>query len=186
MKPQVKLKGVVLIILVLLAIISVGYIFSMTQQNSKPIPTPKALNVPDWNMVIPGTSTEQEVVNTLGTPKGKVGDVSNYPSRNLAIDSQIYYQKEVVGLIKETVGYSEKRNIDEISSKYGVAPNMLYGPDAVNGYFLFVYPTNGIAYLGNPNTKSLLEVWYFQPTTIDDFLNKWGSGYSLKPQRSGF
>ena len=63
---------------------------------------------------------------------------------------------------------------------------MLYGPDSVNGYYLFVYPTGGIAYLGNPITKSLLEIWRFIPTDINTLINNWAQNYSIEQPPAKF
>ncbi|MCX6704903.1 MAG: hypothetical protein NT162_01015 [Candidatus Woesebacteria bacterium] len=184
---KINVKTIVLGALVLLALISIAYVFSVTKKGgglgleTTPTTTPSEIN-----KIVPGKSTEVEVFDALGKPKLVNGDVQTFDSLSPTRDNQIVYQEGVAQLIKEIVAYSEKRNTDEVALKYGTSQDMLYGPDSVNGYYLFVYPTEGVAYLGNPISKSLLEIWRFSSTDINTFINKWGQGYFTTPPKEGF
>jgi hypothetical protein len=184
MKNLFKNKKIItLSALAILCIISIVFIVALvSKNNSLPQPTTSASITASWNGLTPGVSSQEDVTNKLGKPKVVDGNTFSFNSQNPNNDNQVVFEKGTANFFKEYVVPSEKRTSDEITSKYGVAQNILYGPDSVNGFYLFVYPSNGIAYIGSPNTKDVLEIWYFKPTTIDDFINQWGSGYSQQQQ----
>jgi hypothetical protein len=181
-------KRLVLILLVGLSIISILFIFTSTNKKEPVLPaaTPSTSGIASWGKLTPGTSSQQDVIDVLGKPKNTEGDTLSFKSASSTRDTVVVIKNGTAELLKEVVSYSEKRNTEEITSKYGVAPNILYGQYSVNGDYLFVYPTNGIAYLGNPVTGSLMEIWYFVPVDINTFLSKWGQGYSTKPPKGTF
>jgi hypothetical protein len=94
---------------------------------------------------------------------------------------------ETVGLIREPVAYTENRNVNEIKSKYGDADKVLFGEESVNGNHLFVYLEKGIAYIGNPDTGTLTEIWRFSPVpNIDTFIETWAQNYSEERPTGNF
>ena len=172
---------------VLLSLFSVVFIIFSIQKNKNDFPSNISPSpTPSLKDILPGKSTEDDVIKTLGKPISINGNLQNYKSKSPTEDNQISYQSGFVDFTKEIIGYTEKRNPDEITTKYGVSQNMLYGPDSVNGYYLFVYPTGGIAYLGNPITKSLLEIWRFIPTDINTLINNWAQNYSIEQPPAKF
>ena len=172
---------------ILLSLISIIFIIISAQKNKNPAPiaTPPS-EASQWGQITPGQSTEADVTKILGKAKSINGTTQSYNSANSTRDNQVVYRNGIVDFSKETISYTEGKTTDEITAKYGVAQNMLYGQDSVNGFYLFVYPSDGIAYLGNPVTKSLLEIWHFTPTDIDTFITKWGEGYSKTPPKGTF
>ena len=85
-----------------------------------------------------------------------------------------------MSLIKEIVNSNDNIDASFVTNSYGIAPNMLY-EDLSNSVFnLYVYPQNGIAYLGAAD-GTLKEIWYFQQTKLDDFIKNWGTGFSIDP-----
>jgi hypothetical protein len=158
-------------------------VFSVKKGAPPPAPTPSTLTTASWNTLTPGVSSQQDVINKLGKPKSTNGRTLSFGSQNPNIDNQVFIENGVASFFKEIVSPTEKITSDKITSEYGTAQNVLYGPDSASGFYLFVYPANGVAYLGNPNTKDVIEIWYFKPTTIDDFINKRASGYSQQQQQ---
>lgn len=175
-----------LLTLLVLAAIVIVIILAINQKRG--VPTPKSTPLPsaqEWNGITPGVSTQQDVINQLGQPRSESSGILLYESKSPTRDNQVVIQNGTAVLIKEIVAFTENRTIDEITSKYGTADNVLYGDGAVNGNYLFVYLSKGIAYLGNPDTKSLQEIWYFPPvSSVDGFISKWAQGYS-KEQSGG-
>ena len=39
----------------------------------------------------------------------------------------------------------------------------------------YLYPSKGLAFIGNPGPDELYEIQVFEPLTLDQYLNKWGS-----------
>lgn len=175
-------KTIILIALAALCIISIIFIVSSANKNTThPQNTPQTSAIASWNDLIPGVSSQENVVNELGQPKAVDGNTLLFNSKSVTKDNQVVIEGGTAVFFKVDIAPTEKRTSDEIASKYGVAQKTLYGPDSVNGFYLFVYPSNGIAYVGNPNTKDITEIWYFKPTTINDFMDKWAEDYFLTP-----
>lgn len=164
-------------------ILSVVFLISKNKKTTSVIPQ---TSIASWNGLIPGTSSEKTVIDKLGPPEKQAGSLLYFKSKSPARKHEVIINNSTADFFKEIVAVSEKRTSEEITSVYGSTQQVLYGPDAVNGYYLFVYPDHGIAYLGNPITKSMLEVWYFSPLTLDQFITKWATGYSKQMPRSGF
>lgn len=168
---------------ILIVTSTMGIFFVFLYKNIYPIKKPKTQI--GWNGVVPGKSTEQDVLKTLGQPKNKDGNILNYGSKSETRDNKITIVNGTAVLIKEMIAFSENRSVEEITVKHGDAKNVLYGKESVNGNYLFVYPDQGIAYIGNPTTKTLVEIWYFEPVSnIIEFAKLWGEGYSTS-QKSG-
>jgi len=106
------------------------------------------------------------------------GHVLAYGSPNLYQAYLAFPPVDTVVFIREIITAKDKKTTEDITSQYGNAPYTLYGPASVNGFNLYVYLDKGIAYIGHVKEPILLEIWYFQPTTIEDFQVKWAKGYS--------
>lgn len=141
-----------------------------------------------WEEITPGETTKEGVVKILGEPleekdeNGKT--VSFFKSTSPTRNHEILFEEQIVSFSKEIVTLQDEKEIEDIKTLHGTTDNVLYGPDSYNGYFLFVYPEKGIAYLGNPGTGDLLEVWYFIPNSMDEFRSLYAPGYQteLSPQ----
>lgn len=91
---------------------------------------------------------------------------------------EISFVDDKVVFIKEIVTTKDGKTADDITSQYGTAPHFLYGPASVNGFNLYVYPDKGIAYVGHVAEPVILEVWYFQPISLEEFQRRWAPNYS--------
>lgn len=142
------------------------------------------VKVATFGTLTPGSSTANDVAKVLGSPidtKTTDGTTTNqYKSTNQYRFHVVTFANGVAILIKKVVNSGDNITSDPIRSTYGVAPNLLYNKLNNNPFNLFVYPAAGIAYLGHED-GTMLEIWYFQPTTIDDFIKNWGSGFSKTP-----
>lgn len=137
---------------------------------------------PSYNSLTPGESTKEQIIGKLGEPVGetKIGiyDVLQFDSPTTERPDEVYFEEGQTKLIKEIITYKSERKIENIKETYGNASLVLYGEDAPFGFYLFVYPEAGIAYIGNQNSGDLLEVWYFTPVASQEFIKNWGQGYS--------
>lgn len=132
-----------------------------------------------FRSLVPSLSSKKEAVETLGTPLNNIeSDTLSFKSNNPNLPHQVVVPDETVLFIKEVVSLADKKTTEDITGVYGETPYILFGPDSVNGFNLYVYPDKGLAYLGHVEEPVLLEIWYFQPTTIEDFQVRWAKGYS--------
>jgi len=176
-----KKRLIIIALAVIPVAVSVLYILSYYKKSQPEIPT----NPASINTIIPGKTTEQEVLQNLGTPVASQGGILQYKSTSPARNNEITIQNEKVGFVKEIVSYKDTINLKELNAQYGEA-NYLYGPDAINGYFLYYLPEKGIAYLANPIVGTVLEIWHFPVTTFDNFKNTWAKDYTLTPTEHPF
>ncbi len=162
----------------LLAIIFVIF-FILVVKNSQKAPTSEVLS-----NIIPGSSTKNDVVSKLGNPISEKTQgaftISEFKSDSPTRNNEITFQNNKVEFFKRVIVYGQPLKIKDVIKIYGNTNVILYGTDSVAGFYLFVYPDKGIAYLGNNNTGDLLEIWYFAPTTLESFQNNWAPGFSSK------
>lgn len=170
--------------LILLSLIAT--IFIISKVNNRPPGTP---NIPssssfsdliDYQKIVPGASSKSDVVSLLGDPLAEKGNIIEYKSSSPNFNHQVIFDRDKVSFIKEVVTLKEKdsKKAQDIIKAYGDPKKMFYGPDAEAGFYLFVYPEMGIAYIGSPESGMLLEIWHFSPTDTENFINKYAQGYS--------
>lgn len=144
-----------------------------------PQPTPQT---DPWSTFEPGVTTKEQVISKLGNPLSETTQngqvVSDFKSISPTRNNEVTFSGNTSSFFKHIIAYGETLLIKDLTSKYGLTNIVLYGPDATAGFYLYVYPDKGIAYLGNPNSGDLLEVWYFAPTTLENFQNQWAKNYS--------
>ena len=138
-----------------------------------------------FNSLIPGQSTWPEAIETLGEPINDKGSATlDFESNNPNLPHQVVTENEKITFIREIVAPSDGKTTLDITNLYGNARYVLYGPESIHGFNLYIYPDKGIAYLGHLKEPVLLEIWYFQPTSFEEFRKKWATSYSDTPQVS--
>lgn len=169
-----------IVIIIIVGLLSVLYLIGKRNINqNKNIPDNIALSpAQNWNKITPGKSTKEDVIKEFGDPISSTEDLLTYKSSSPARDNQITIQNNQVDLIKQMITSADKISTKSLTQKYGISSDMLYGPESPNGINLFVYANKGVAYLGNPLTEDVIEVWYFPPTILKDFKSKYAQGYS--------
>jgi len=182
-------KKVIKIIFILVSLSSVAFIVFMiysAQKSKEVVPvdqnTQTARIPADLSQITPGKSTRSDVISKLGQPNkesgGANGEVLFYNSTSNTRDSQITISKDIVVLIKEMHTYSDPKKVSDIEKAYGLSNYSLFGPDYAGGNKLYIYPAKGLAYLGDPKFDTIDEIWYFEPTTIEIFKQKFASNYT--------
>lgn len=171
------------IVLAIIAFLLIGLSLFLPEQEPQPPPTPKPQAQP-WNNIIPGKTSFDEVEAKLGDPietkREQTKTILLYPTESEALNHEIVISQNIVGLIKEQV-INDARGISYYINQFGEPEAKLYGPYAASGYLLNIFPKNGIAVLAHADQGLIFEIWYFEPTTLEDFLQKWGQGLSENP-----
>lgn len=148
-----------------------------------PTPTPNN-KVATYKNIVPGTSTEKDVTSVWGRPvtseTSNGQTVSDYRSTNQYRFHQVIYTNGTAKLLKEIVNSNDNINSDYITGTYGTTKYKLYEKYPHSSFNLYVYPTNGIAYLGHVD-GTVKEIWYFEPTTFDNFVSLWAQDFSTTP-----
>lgn len=177
-----KYFWVFVLIIVVFSIVGDAYLQRKDGQ-AQPTPTPIAQKA-SYKSITPGVSTESDLTKLLGTPlKTTINGAEKtdeYKSTSELRRHVAIVQGEKVVFIKEIVSAHDTTKASDIISIYGASSNTLYTKYPNSTFNLYVYPSNGISYLGHKD-GTLLEIWYFQPTTITSFLSTWGTDYSTTP-----
>lgn len=135
--------------------------------------------------IAPGHTTFEELKKTIGQPLDAVTENSkiiySYPTTNEKRPTKIEAEVGVVQQIQEPVIANEKGTLFEYISKFGEPEKVIYGEHG------FAAPANfwgskGIIVFGNPLSGLIVEIWYFPPTSLDDFLAKHPE-FTIEPNR---
>jgi len=163
-------------------------VYLLLPERKEPVETVPTKQGVSWQSLTPGVSGKNQVIEKLGNPieetKEEDQSILDFRSSSSTRNHQAVFENETANFLREIVTLKDEKTTEDLKEMYGETENVLYGPDAYNGYYLFVYPEKGVAYLGSPGTGNLLEIWYFPPTNMEDFTSVWAQGYStqLKPQ----
>jgi hypothetical protein len=148
------------------------------------LPTPAPTSYPSpYHGLVPGVSTEQNVIDSLGSPlKKDVGANSStlvFSSKINSLPVSVDVAKTgVVYRINEPVGLATR--YQDVTKDLGKPNLVLYGPLQRAGFSLFVFLDKGVAFLANLQTQEVKERLYFQPTSQELFLQTVAPGMSLK------
>jgi hypothetical protein len=136
---------------------------------------------PNYNSLETGKSSEADLLKTLGNPISQKDENGTkkleFKSTNQYRHNEAIIKDGKVIKIKEVVNFGEKQTANDITNKYGKPAYKLYSLEEQSSLNLYVYPSIGLAYLGHDD-GTLMEIWYFVPTNINQFMNEWGQGYS--------
>lgn len=159
---------------------------SLQSPSATPKPTPIAKKSTYQN-ISPGLSTESDLTKTFGDPLRRTagsGQVElEYRSTSAIKNHYVLIRNGKLAILKETVTPEDNKSAASITSEYGVPQNILYNKLPNSSFQLYVYPENGIAFLGHSD-GTIIEVWYFEPTSIEGFVSLWAPDYSNKPAKT--
>jgi len=139
-----------------------------------------------WKGITPNISTKNELEKNLGQPinleKKEEQTILYYPSENEDWPAEIYVSNKnnKVELIKNLNPFSNE-NYQYFINKFGPPNKELFGPHQGAGFSVFVFLDKGVAIVSNPESGIVLEVWYFSPTTLENFLKFFGKELTLTP-----
>lgn len=151
------------------------------RETPKEIPT---LGV-SWGEIVPGQTTRDELKDALGEPlrQGiKEGyDLYFYPSESKFWPHEVVISQEKVVFVKEQVTDPLKKNLKDYTQEYGQPDQVFYNTLSRVGFAVHVFLSRGLAVTANPGDGTILEIWYFPPTTSQEFLKTWGKNLSKTP-----
>ncbi len=155
----------------------------------KNTPSTSATPAPDtktarFGSLVPGTSSQTDVNGVLGRPVSTKQQgtmtVSEFRSSNQYRFHEVIFQNGTAVLIKQIINSNDNLDSSFVTNQFGSAPFKLYENLSNSSFSLYIYPQNGIAYLGHTD-GTLKEIWYFEPSSFEDFNSKWASDFSQKP-----
>lgn len=180
------MKKILLLFVIVVAVVIVLFVIfgrqSIFKQQNGPMITPRPTPLPSvYRGVIPGVSTIEEAVGSLGAPirKDVYKNTSTlvYPSGlgdqpinvNVGLNNTVFLITEPVA---PTARFNQLVGTD-------AAELVLYGLFEDEGFRLFVYLNKGVAFLANPTTQTVKEKWYFHPTSASVFQKTLAPSLSL-------
>ncbi len=141
---------------------------------------PQTQQVEVYKGVIPGKTTAKDLSAIFGAPDPKESDFANntlvYPRKEGGPpDEAIMDDNQTLALMKER---SLSGNLNDYVNKYGTPEKEYFGEHATTGYKTYVWATKGLAVVAGSADGIIYEVWYFAPTTLEDFKLKFGQRLS--------
>lgn len=169
-KEQIK-KYWYILALIVLALVSI--IFKIIVSN---LPS-SAEN--SWNGIQPGSTSKTKLEKELGQPIKTDQTENNYiyyyasGTNNWPNKISLNKENSQVDFI-EVFFPPKEQTYQSFVTKLGLPNLTLYGPHNEAGFQVFIFLDKGIAIIANPDSQVVLEVWYFTPTTSENFLSTWG------------
>ena len=180
MKNFKKILKILLLTTFTVAIGAVLYLSTRQRGAGKP-----SVNGFKYKEILPGISSEEEVVQKLGNPKERVETPEEirlkYSSKSTTRDNVVSIKEGKVFLIKEVFTAQEPVNLSFYQKILGETEIILYGKEASASIYLYSYPEVGVAFLASSEKGLLFEVWYFAPTTEEVFRNTVAPDYKENP-----
>lgn len=146
------------------------------QEKITPQETAELLQAPSWRGVIPGRTTLAELNNLLGPPassKREDGIIHlTFERLGKAREDEVFVENNIVILVKEKVS---DRYLIAYQNKYGKPEGEYWGTAKESGFKTFIYAKEGLAVVASLGDGAILEVWYFKPVGLKQFLSsRWG------------
>jgi hypothetical protein len=140
-----------------------------------------------YKSIVPGQNSEHDLNEVFGEElsTNEVGSrkIYEYKSTSPVRNHQTVTENEKVIFIKEIVTAKDSITSGSIKTEHGEPPFKLYDKNSPNSsFYLFTYPGKGLAFIGHED-GTLLEIWYFPPTSITEFIANWANDYSFKKPR---
>lgn len=162
-----------LLLLLLLLALVFRILTSQLPTASQPVTT--------WNGIIPGKTTLDEIRAKLGQESGRRQvdgqTIIEYKSAYPDFPNDIYTTDNVAGLVRQRIPPDKSNTYSDFLSSLGKEDLIVYTSEFEELFPLYVFLKKGIAVGVGPN-GILMEIWYFAPTTQEDFLSKYGSLFS--------
>lgn len=161
--------------LIILAILSISLfalaIYSYVRKPEQP-QLPKTQQTP-WQNIFAGTTTKSELLSILGPPiKSETKDdaeIYYYPTENQFRPNTIEFEEDKVSRVKEQILATQNANLSQFIATNGQPEAILYGHygTIAPGHF---WGQLGLLVFAGQNEGIVLEIWYFSPTNLEEFL----------------
>lgn len=167
--------------LLVILIFTLNQFLNQSTPQSIPIPTPTYKIT--YKNIQPGITSKSQLSQILGEPTNQTQQTnltiseftSSYPSDpHLAVNkngvNQLFIQQTPLKPIQ---------NISQYIQQFGFSDNVKFLKHLGPEYNLTIYLNQGLAFGSHINTGEIVEIWYFQPQTIQEL--KLISPYPLLP-----
>lgn len=176
-KAAKSIKSEFAIFLLIFFSVSIGtyLVFRITKEDK---PSPQNLGYE--NKIFPGKTTKDQVKSKLGDPLRVETDGNFeeyvYPTENKFREDEIAFSGETVSVVKEQVLGQEKGTLYSYQNELGPEEAIFYSDHSqfAPGYF---WGAKGIMVFGSKYDGAITEIWYFNPTSKEDFLSN-NTGFS--------
>lgn len=169
-----------------LVIISLATVVYLTISVRKP-----GLGQVAWQEVKPGRDSKTEVISKLGQPisastSAAGQEILNFKGKYDFWPNQVFIdpQDQKADLIKERKLNTTPGELANYVTRFGPPTEIVANNLSYSGFYLHVYPQNGLAVNANVHNGVVFEVWYFPPTTIEKFKQRYAAeigSYSENP-----
>lgn len=177
-------------VLVVVAIIAISKGSPQVSPGTTPIPRASSKPNQPQEPVVGDWGSLNEIVVDLGQPLNDTKPVRDgryeYKTKSASRNTEVVFNNNTPVFLKEVVTEADNKTAQGIKKKYGEPTLTMYGSFSEFGFNLYAYPDKGIAYLGNPKTDGLMEIWYFAPTDNETFTQTWAIDYTLSDIPHGF
>jgi hypothetical protein len=128
--------------------------------------------------IIPGTTTRDEVVASLGEPLAVEleGDLETllYASQLAGQFNSIVVQNQVVALVGIVLGEDTPLAWSAVKTQFGEPVHTTYS-NYLDGSMTYIYPDQGQAFVASPESDVVFIRECFIPMALEDYLSTWGS-----------
>lgn len=174
-RKKITILTIIFLISIIFIVVSTQKDLPITVESTiKPISTFQTLTL--------GKTNRNDTVKEIGIPQKEYveGDklYLEYLTSNPNYNDQFVFNNDKLNLIKKIVTIKDEIRVIDMENKYGASKNIMYGPGSSIGLYLYIYPEKGVAYLGHKVSGYLNEIWYFEPTDINNFKSQFASNYS--------
>lgn len=173
-------------VLLIFGIFSIALFVLAVVTLTRPKPQEVQRGVSWKSNIVAGKTTKEELETKLGPPvKTQIAEDQLsyfYPSANQYRPHEIEFSQETISIIKEQVIGAERGTLDDYIQKYGQPEKILYGEHGTfaPGHF---WGQVGLLVFAGQFDKTIVEIWYFTPTTADNLLTKNPQLSSQEPEQ---
>lgn len=175
-------RKIVLIITFLFILIFVYLIVRRQTAIEEPVtsPTPDSQTENPIELIEPGVTNEIKMREILGVPnkteQTEGGALFYYDSPIINYDNRLLVNNGEVKLIKEQLDVSKPLlKIHDFLPNPSSEPTQKYSATYGDAIAVYLYPQDGMAFVAHTFDQSVYEIWRFEPTSIIEILNTWGS-----------
>lgn len=140
-----------------------------------PSPTPIGTSSTFYQDIRPGITSESQLSQILGTPLNKTPEVNktilDFPSDYPSNPHQAVTRKGQTILFIEKVSLDKNQALSEYISRYGQPDTIKYAKEIGPKYSLHIFLKHGLAVAAHDIDEKVVEIWYFQPQNLKDFLD---------------
>lgn len=186
-KTVIIISGCFVAVVVLVLFGATYFVQTPTPQNQPP-PEPtsyilkKSVSIPSLQKTTIGKTTVGEIESLPGISKTSESDYS-YSSYLLQRPNEIKTENNTASFERVLTPISSSdpnyTTIPKIIEMFGKADKITTGSKFYGDYLnTYIYATQGMAFVGNPNTNEVYEIQFFKPMTPDEYESKFGQDIS--------